>query len=88
MDFLSRKTNCGRKRDDIVDQLKAINNVPLNRQGTVQSASSALGVPKTSFRRAIKRGNICPHMNAIKPVLTDKNKEQRLGFCNSNINTE
>jgi hypothetical protein len=88
MDVSSRKRNYGWKWNDVVDQLKAINNVPLNRRGTVRSAASSLAIPKTSFHRAIKRGNIRPHTNAIKPLLTNINKEQRVVFCKSNINTE
>jgi hypothetical protein len=30
MDVFSRKRNCGRKRDDVVDQLKVINKLPFN----------------------------------------------------------
>jgi hypothetical protein len=47
-----------------------------------------LAIPTTSVQRAIKRGDIRPHTNAIKPLLTDINKEQRVAFCKSNINTE
>jgi hypothetical protein len=88
MDVSSRKTNCGRKRNDVDEQLKRITTLPLNRRGTVRSAASSVAIPKTSCHRAVKRGDIRSHTNAIKPLLTDINKEQRVVFCKSNINTE
>ena len=40
-----------------------------------------IGIPKTSLWRLFKDGQLKQHSSALKPLLTEKNKIERLNFC-------
>nr|XP_027065297.1 uncharacterized protein LOC113691379 [Coffea arabica] len=64
---------CGRKRVDI--DFTLIMAIPLRRQTNIRSLSSKMKVSKSTLHRRIKEGAIRPHSNALKPQLTDQNKQ-------------
>ena len=79
----SKKGKVGRKRKEIdLDRVKAI---PLSFRKNVRSLAAQLGIsPKTVWSR-IKDGTLKYHSNAIKPLLSDAKKQQRLQFCIDNL---
>nr|XP_027066641.1 uncharacterized protein LOC113692427 isoform X2 [Coffea arabica] len=64
---------CGRKRVDI--DFTLIMAIPLRRRTNIRSLSSEMKVSKSTLHRRIKEGAIRPHSNALKPQLTDQNKQ-------------
>ena len=74
-----RKENCGRKSYD--DILSLIPTIPLNKRSTIRSLAKALGVSPTTLYKKFKLNKIRRHSNRVKPVLTDKNKRDRVDFC-------
>ena len=77
---------CGRKRVDI--DFTLIMAIPLRRRTNIRSLSSEMKVSKSTLHRRIKEGAIRPHSNALKPQLTDQNKQVRLNFCLSMLEPE
>ncbi|KAG9147140.1 hypothetical protein Leryth_005383 [Lithospermum erythrorhizon] len=57
----------------------------LHRHKTIASLAHALQISKSVVHRRVKEGIIRRHSSAIKPQLTDQNKETRLQFCLSMI---
>nr|XP_017221385.1 PREDICTED: uncharacterized protein LOC108198123 [Daucus carota subsp. sativus] len=71
--------NCGRKRVQVdLEQLKT---VPLSKRTTIRSTAYAIKVSKSTLHRCFKDGKIRRNSNSIKPLLTNKNKENRVEFC-------
>ncbi|XP_027074399.2 uncharacterized protein [Coffea arabica] len=62
--------------------------IPLRRRTNIRSLSSEMKVSKSTLHRRIKEGAIRPHSNALKPQLTDQNKQVRLNFCLSMLEPE
>ncbi|KAF7127220.1 hypothetical protein RHSIM_Rhsim11G0002500 [Rhododendron simsii] len=58
-----------------------VSEVPLRRRNSIRSLVKAMTVPQTTRFRRIKKGDIRPHMNAVKPYLTEEGKKVRLQFC-------
>ncbi|XP_021771848.1 uncharacterized protein LOC110735987 [Chenopodium quinoa] len=44
-----------------------------------------LSISKSTVQRIVKRGDIRPHSNALKPALTAANKKERLRWCLSKL---
>lgn len=74
---------CGRKSQEI--DLDYVKSVPLSQRGTIRSLAAAIGVPKSTLHRKFKEGQLKRHSNAIKPLLSDSNKIQRIEFALSMI---
>ena len=82
VDSSSMKRNCGRKKKNYDDKLKDIKNIPLNRRGTLRSLLCASGIPKTTLFRNWKERKLLKRVSStVKPLLTDRNKIDRLMFC-------
>jgi hypothetical protein len=80
VDVSSRKPkNGGRKK--VQDDLSVVLSVPLHRRTTIRSLAEAIGVPKSSLHRWFKQGKLRRHSNALKPLLTEANKIDRLRWC-------
>ena len=88
MDASNKKSNCGRKKKDLQEQLSSISTIPLNQRGTIRSTSAALGIPASTLHARLKEGEIRSHTNAVKPVLTEQNIKARLEFCLTQIQME
>jgi len=82
----SKKYLCGRKRIDYSPKIKKLKTLPLRQRTTLRSASSAVGVPLTSFFRRLKEGELRRHSNYLKPLLTPKNMEDRINFSKKFLN--
>ena len=76
----------GRKQVEI--DFTSIMTIPLRRRTNIRSLSSEMKVAKSTLHRRIKEGAIRPHSNALKPQLTDENKQVRLRFCLSMLESE
>lgn len=84
LDVASRKSKCGRKTIDYSTEFHEVKDVPLSRRGTLRSLSPAINVPKTPLFRRLKAGNEIKRISStIKPLLTEKNRKDRLIFCMS-----
>ena len=71
-----RKERCGRKPKDYSNNLAQIKNTPLNRRG----------IPKSTLLDIFKSGKYIKRISStVKPILTDKNKMDRLEFCLSKV---
>lgn len=69
----------GRKKNHF--DVNKVSEVPLHRRTSIRSLAKAMTVPQTTLYRRIKEGDIRPHMNAVKPYLTEEGKKARLRFC-------
>ena len=59
----------------------ALEEIPRNNRQNMRSTAVALGVPLSSFHRLMKKDKaIVKHSSALKPVLTDANKQARIDF--------
>jgi hypothetical protein len=65
----------------VTDVNAIVTSVPLRRRTTLRALSAATGIPTMTLWRRKKDGAIRAHSNAIKPLLTDQNKNDRLRFC-------
>lgn len=54
---------------------------PIPNRRTLSSASAATSIPKTTMWHMLQRGIVSRHVNSIKPLLTRKNKFERLRWC-------
>ena len=78
-----RKGRCGRKWKWDRDELsKSLLSLPLEDKLTLSSLSQALQVPKTSLWRIKEQEEDCitPHSSAIKPLLSEENKVERIYY--------
>ena len=80
-DASSKKSNCGRKKKNLQQQISSISDTPLNQRGTMRSTSAALGIPVATLHARLKEGQIRSHTNAVKPFLTGQNVNARFEFC-------
>jgi hypothetical protein len=84
-----RKGACGRprkwNRDDVRE---AVTNLALHQKRTIRSIATALEIPKSTVFRMKEDKNdmvIMPRSIAVKPLLTDVHKMQRVLFASSKI---
>jgi len=77
------KSRCGRKRKyDTEELLVAIKNVPKSQRHSERALAGTLGAPKTTLRHMKRDDNIVrPRTNAIRPHLTESNKQMRLAYA-------
>lgn len=84
-----KKQNCGRKCKDYGEQLEKLRDIPHSRRGTLRSAAHAIGVPKSTLFRILKKGKVIKRVSStIKPLLTEKNKKDRVEFCLSKLHPD
>lgn len=76
--------NCGRKRIISIPN-EDIRAVAMGNRSCQRDLATMLNVRKSTIQRMIKRGEIRPHTNALKPKLTLANKIERLRFILNNI---
>lgn len=80
-----RKGKCGRKRVDAKSVNDALRAVPFSRRGTLRDCAEATGFKKSTLWDVLKRGEIDRISNTLKPVLTEKNKIERIRWAVSFI---
>ena len=84
-----RKGKCGRPNKWIRDDVReAVKDLPLHQKRTIRSIASALEIPKTTIFR-MKESKldtvIMPRSIAVKPLLTEVHKLQRVLFASSKL---
>lgn len=82
------KGKSGRKVKDYPAEMSLIPSIPICKRGSLRSLSAASGIPKTALARKLKEGSVRRHTNAIKPLLTENNKKQRIEHCLSFIRSD
>lgn len=82
---LSRKRNSGRKKKDYSAEMERLKQLPMHQRGSLRALASAVGVPRTTLFRLLRDeddgATSRTTVNTVKPVLSDKNKLERLRFC-------
>ena len=73
--------NVGRPKTSTELLLNKIKSVHISRRGTIRSAAHAMSVSKSTLHRAITRGDIWRYRDDVKPILTMKNKQDRVHFA-------
>ena len=79
-----KKGRVGRKKKWNREQIKMrLRNLPIHMRKTFRSMSAALNIPKSTLHKVKTKEKcvIIPHRNAIKPVLTEKNKYERMRYA-------
>jgi hypothetical protein len=51
------------------------------RKNNVWTLASKVGIPKSTIHDALKKGLLKHTRNTIRPILTDKNKADRVVYC-------
>ena len=59
--------------------------VPLNRRSNLRSLACATEISKSTLHRRLKEGDIRRHSSAVRPMLSEKNKVERVRFALSHI---
>ncbi|XP_021740242.1 uncharacterized protein LOC110706604 [Chenopodium quinoa] len=75
--------NCGRKRISIPND--AIRAVAMGNRSCQRDLAAMLNVGKSTIHRLIKRGEVRPHTNALKPKLTPANRLDMIRFILNSI---
>ena len=73
----NRRKRCGCKPRPLED-LDALQVVPMKDRGDLQTFSAATGIPKSCLHRLVRRGSIKKHNGTTKPLLTPKNKLEQV----------
>jgi hypothetical protein len=81
-----RKKGSGRKRMISIEQLKAmVKEVPFSQRNKVRSLAKAIKIPKTTLHRALQIGVLQRSKSAVKPILTEQNKQARIEWVMSKV---
>lgn len=84
-----KKKKCGRKPKDYSENISKIKNIPFNQRSTIRCLARAIDVPRSSLFDILKKGNKIKRISStVKPLLTEKNKQDRLKFCLSNVDQD
>jgi hypothetical protein len=92
-----RMGNSGRKiKWNRAEVQEAVKEIPLHQRGTIRDLAVALGIPKTTVWRMLSEGKeddgmsqvIMPVTIALKPLLTDAHKVNRMVYCCRFLNAE
>lgn len=86
-DVASRKVGRqGRRKRDWSAALDKVREIPMEQRGSIRALASAVGIPKTTLFELL-REDASPNrvLNSIKPALTDRNKVERLRYCQSKV---
>jgi hypothetical protein len=84
--FQSKKKNCGghgKKDRKALAQIAL--NIPLNQRGTYRDLALQLDVSKDTVKNLVKEGVLRIHSSAVKPYLTDANRDERFQWAVSKI---
>ncbi|KAG7346706.1 hypothetical protein IV203_005775 [Nitzschia inconspicua] len=82
-----RKGRCGRKKKDYAELIAKIPAIPLSNRTCFRSTSMSTGIPIGSLHRVISKGGqgVRRLSSAVKPVLTEQNKKERIEYALKNI---
>jgi hypothetical protein len=60
---------------------KKVKAVPFQYRKNVRTLAFKIGIPKSTVHDALKKGLLKHTRNSIRPILTDKNKADRVYYC-------
>lgn len=66
----------------------ALKDIPFHKRQNQRSLALQLNMSKTRVQRLLREQQIKAHSNAIKPLLTDANKQARVEYCLSFLNDQ
>lgn len=81
----SRMHLSGRKRADRSQQHEQLRSVAVEQRSTIRAAAAACGVPVTTLFRDVQGGILRVSTRVARPVLTQRNMEQRLVHCAAHV---
>ena len=82
----ARKQGSGRKRKIPIVQLKAmVKEVPFHKRNKVRSLAKELNMSKSTLHRALQLGVLQRSTSAVKPILTEQNKQARIAWVKSKV---
>jgi hypothetical protein len=73
-------SGCARKISvaELHERVKA---VPFQYRKNVRTLAFKIGIPKSTVHDALKKGLLKHTCSSIRPILTDKNKADRVNYC-------
>jgi len=81
---VKKKPGSGRLRKiSIADLHLRVKAVPFHFCKNIRTLSFKIGIPRSTIQQAMKLGLLKSSKNSIKPILTPKNKLDRLNYCHS-----
>ena len=81
---VKKKPGSGRLRKISIAELHLrVKAVPFHFRKNVRTLSFKIGIPRSTIQRAMKLGLLKSSKNSIKPILTPKNKLDRVNYCHS-----
>ena len=81
---VGRKKGQGRKMKVSVEEVhQLVRAVRFSLRRNIRTLAKQIGIPRATLHRLLKMGVLQKSRNAIKPMLTEKNKAQRVDYCNS-----
>ncbi len=54
--------------------------IPFQYRKNIRTLDFKIGIPKSTIHDALKRGHLKHTCNSIRPILTDKNKADRVAY--------
>jgi hypothetical protein len=73
--------SCHPRKISIVELYEKVKAVPFQYRKNVWTLAFMVGIPKSKIYDALKKGLLKHTHNTIRPILTDKNKGDRVGYC-------
>ena len=83
-DIRNRRTNCGRKKKSLIE-LERIRAIPYEQRGDLRTVAELSNISLSTLWRRLKDGSLKKHNATVKPLLTDRNKLQRMDWVLSHI---
>ena len=80
-----QRNNGGTIKHNRADVQAKVRATPLKDRMNLQVLSGYIDVPKATIHRIFKEGNLKRHSSALKPKLTDRNKNWNYDFARSKI---
>ena len=86
---LAHKKGAGApRRVSVADLHERVRAVPFNDRKNIRSLAKAVGIPRPTLGRAIKRGLLRTSKSHVRPMLTQQNKAVRVAYCKSHLDQE
>jgi hypothetical protein len=73
----------GQRKISVVELYEKMKAVPFQYRKNVRTLAFKVGIPKSTIHDALKKGLLKHTRNTIRPILTDKNKTDRVAYCSS-----
>jgi len=70
-----------RRKISVVELYAKVEAVPFHFRKNVWTLASKVSIPKSTIHDALKKGLLKHTWNTLRPILTDKNKADRVVYC-------